>query len=135
MCVRRVEMPPLKKYADSLTPLPLGNMLQTASNIREKNVLAHKAEVPFSLSFVWMNVICSSLENCADVVSAFHVMTCVHGLCKRLDNNTVLAGERLTSRSASLSALVSSYAMSGLIGLLSSVSVGSGSLAIASSSS
>ena len=36
--------------------------------------------MPFSLSPVWMNVVRGSLENRADVVCAFHVMTCMHGL-------------------------------------------------------
>jgi hypothetical protein len=58
--------------------------------LKEENVPADKAEVPFSLSSVWMNVVCSSLENHADVSCVFHIMTCVHGLCKGLNNN---AGE------------------------------------------
>src|SRR5216683_5737178 len=58
--------------------------------LKEENVLADKAEVPFSLSSVWMNVVPSSLENRVEVSCAFHVMTCMHGLCKGLNNN---AGE------------------------------------------
>ena len=55
-------------------------MLQNVSNLRKKDEPADKAEVPFSLSPVWMNVVRSSLENHVDFVYAFHVMTCMLGL-------------------------------------------------------
>jgi hypothetical protein len=60
--------------------------------LKEESIPADKAEVPFSLSSVWMNVVLSYLKNHVDVGCMFHIMTCVHGLCKGLNNN---AGEVL----------------------------------------
>ncbi len=54
-------------------------------DFREETKPADKAEVPTCLFYVWMNVVFSSCENCEDVSCAFHIMVCVHGLCKALD--------------------------------------------------
>ena len=55
--------------------------------LNQENVPADKADVLFSLSPVWMNVVCGSLENHADVGCAFHNMTWMHGLCRGSNNN------------------------------------------------
>jgi hypothetical protein len=51
-----------------------GKYVTNCIELNEENILADKAEMPFKLSFVWMIVVHSFLENREDVGCAFRVL-------------------------------------------------------------
>jgi hypothetical protein len=78
------------RFSDPFSPRQYVSNVTNCIKLKQENVPADKAELPFSLSPVWMNVVCGSLENRADVGCAFRDMTWMHGLCRGSNNN---AGE------------------------------------------
>ena len=63
-------------------PFVPGQYVTNCIGLKEENKPADKAEVPICLSFIQMNVVPSSYENCGDVSGVFHIALYVYSLCK-----------------------------------------------------
>jgi hypothetical protein len=62
-----------------------GQTVTNRAELKEENVPADKADVPFALSFVWMIIICHFLENHEDIGCAFRISLRIHGLYRVSD--------------------------------------------------